>query len=312
MPGREVREVLCVGEVLWDALPAGLFLGGAPFNVACHLSAAGVPVAMVSRVGVDRLGEEVLRRAGWYGVRTDLIQMDAALPTGFVRVTVNDAGDAAYEIVEPAAWDALAPTDELLERAARARAIVFGSLAQRQAITRETVRRLWDNEGLKVFDLNLRPPHVDQEIIRQSLRHADVVKVSHNELQRVRGWLDLPEGDREAAAALAESFSCSVVCVTRGKDGSALWRDGKWTERPGFEVEVRDTVGAGDAFLAVLVAGLLAGTDSIALLQNANLIGAYVATQFGAVPADQFAASAPAEFAEAHGVTQPRKRSSKR
>jgi fructokinase len=165
---------------------------------------------------------------------------------------------------------------------------------------------------LKVFDLNLRPPYVDQEIIRQSLRHADVVKVSHNELQRVRGWLDLPEGDREAAAALAESFSCSVVCVTRGKDGSALWRDGKWTERPGFEVEVRDTVGAGDAFLAVLVAGLLAGTDSIALLQNANLIGAYVATQFGAVPADQFAASAPAEFAEAHGVTQPRKRSSKR
>jgi fructokinase len=301
------REILCVGEVLWDALPAGLFLGGAPFNVACHLSAAGVPVAMVSRVGVDRLGEEVLRRAARYGVRTDLVQLDATLPTGFVRVTVKDSGDAEYEIVEPAAWDAIAANDDLLQRAARARAVVFGSLAQRQATSRATIERLWDNDSLKVFDLNLRPPYEDRGVVRNSLNHADVVKVSHDELRRIATWFDLPERDQDAAAALAESFACDVVCVTRGKDGAALWRKGEWTEQPGFEVEVRDTVGAGDAFLAVLVAGLLAGKDSDALLQNANLIGAYVATQFGAVPSDQSAASTPIELSTAQGKTAPGK-----
>lgn len=284
-------EILCVGEVLWDALPAGLFLGGAPFNVACHLSAAGVPVTMVSRVGDDRLGEEALRRAARYGVGTDFVQVDPTLPTGFVRVTVDDSGHAEYEIIERVAWDAIAPTEPLLKRAVNARAIVYGSLAQRSAVTRGTIERLWHSEALMVFDLNLRPPYEDREIISRSLRRADVVKISQDELERLASWFDLPEGHRESAAALAELFSCEVVCVTRGRDGAGLWRDGVWAEHPGFEVEVRDTVGAGDAFLAVLLAGLLEGKHSSALLHNANLIGAYVATQFGAVPADQFAAS---------------------
>ena len=285
-------EVLCVGEVLWDALPAGLFLGGAPFNVACHLRAAGTPVAMVSRVGTDHLGDEVLRRAARYGVGTDLIQLDAALPTGLVRVTVDDAGDESFEIVEPAAWDAIAPTDALLQRARGARAIVFGSLAQRHATTRRTIERLWDTEALLVFDVNLRPPYDDREVVRRSLRRAGVVKLSEREMARLADWFDLRGSPREMAAALAETFACGVVCVTRGSGGAALWRDGKWTEHPGFEVDVRDTVGAGDAFLAVLLAGLLTGADDRTLLQHANLIGAYVATQFGAVPADQPAAMA--------------------
>jgi fructokinase len=259
------------------------------------LSAAGVPVSMVSRVGDDRLGEEALRRAAGYGVGTDLVQVDGTLPTGFVRATVDDEGHAEYEIVQPVAWDAIVPTEALLARAADARAIVFGSLAQRHTVTRGTIERLWDSKALMVFDLNLRPPYEDRQVIDRSLRRADIVKVTHHEMQRLAKWFDLPDGDREAAAALAESFSCQMVCITRGKDGAALWRDGTWTEHEGFEVEVRDTVGAGDAFLAVLLAGFLAGRESEELLHNANLIGAYVATQFGAVPADQFAASAPIE-----------------
>jgi fructokinase len=293
-------EILCVGEVLWDALPSGLFLGGAPFNVACHLRAAGLPVAMVSRVGADHLGEEVLRRAARYGVDTDLIQVDPALPTGFVRVTIDEAGATEYEIVEPAAWDAIAPSATLLHRATEARAIVFGSLAQRHAVSRGTIERLWETETLMVFDVNLRPPHLDREIVQRSLRRADVVKVNDHELQQLARWFDLPGDAREAAVALAETFACRTVCVTRGSDGAALWRDGAWTEHPGFEVEVRDTVGAGDAFLAVLLAGLLTGAESRALLQHANLIGAYVATQFGAVPADQPAATAAISTADGH------------
>jgi fructokinase len=283
-------EVLCVGEVLWDALPEGLFLGGAPFNVACHLRAAGTPVTMVSRIGDDRLGDEVLRRAARYGVGADLIQVDPTLPTGFVRVNVDESGNPAYEILEPAAWDTIAPTPTLLSRAARARAIVFGTLAQRHPISRGTIQRLWDMKALMVLDVNLRSPFEDREIVRQSLRRADVVKIADDELQRIAGWFDLQGSPREIVVALAETFACPVVCLTRGSGGAALWHDGTWSEHPGFKVEVRDTVGAGDAFLAVLLAGLLAGGTDSSILRHANLIGAYVATQFGAVPSDQSAA----------------------
>jgi len=286
-------EILCVGEVLWDALPAGLFLGGAPFNVACHLRAAGQPVAMVSRVGSDHLGDEARRRMAGYGVTTDLVQVDKSLPTGLVRVTVDDGGNAEYEIVEPAAWDAIVPDDALLRRAAEARAIVFGTLAQRNAVTRGTIERLWETDTLKVLDVNLRRPHDDAEIVRRSLRHADVVKMNDAELLRIAEWFGVRGSVREMTTALAETIKCETVCVTRGRDGAVLWRDGRWTEHAGFEVEVRDTVGAGDAFLAVLLAGLLTGAEDHALLQHANLIGAYVATHPGAVPADQPSASAP-------------------
>src|SRR3954463_5984516 len=164
-------EILCVGEMLWDGLPEGLFLGGAPFNVACHLRAAGTPVSMVSRVGDDRLGDEGLRRATRYGVGVDLVQVDAALPTGFVRVRVDERGNGNYEICEPAAWDAIEATELLLARAARARAIVFGSLAQRKATTRATIERLWSvaTDTLMVFDANLRPPYEDVDVVRRSL-----------------------------------------------------------------------------------------------------------------------------------------------
>jgi fructokinase len=288
-------EILCVGEVLWDALPEGLFLGGAPFNVACHLRAAGVPATMVSRVGDDRLGEEVVRRAERYGVGVDLIQVDPSLPTGFVRVAVDDAGNPAYEILAPAAWDAIATTEALLRRAEEARAIVFGSLAQRHATSRATIERLWRSPATMVLDVNLRPPYDDREIVRRSLQRADVVKLSVPELAQVAEWFGLRGDERSLMSALAERFECPVVCVTRGSGGAALWHDGAWTEHPGFEVEVRDTVGAGDAFLAVLLAGLLAGGSDTSLLQHANLIGAYVATQHGAVPAGQEAAVAPPE-----------------
>ena len=305
-------EILCYGEVLWDALPAGLFLGGAPFNVACHLAGAGASVAMVSRVGVDRLGEEAMRRAVTFGVATDLIQIDPELPTGFVRATVDDAGEARYEILAPAAWDAIEATDELLGRAQQAQCIVFGSLAQRQKVARATLERVWRSKALMVFDINLRPPHEDMDAIRKSLQRADVVKINRAELMKLGGWYGLPKTERDATAALSAKFSCPVVCVTRGRDGAALWRDGEWTEHPGFEVEVRDTVGAGDAFLAMMLTGLLAGSDSASILQNANLIGAYVATQFGAVPLDQGQITSPSAPAKRQRATPAKKQAKKK
>jgi fructokinase len=263
---------------------------------------------MVSRVGADRLGEEALRRAAWYGVDADLVQVDPTLPTGFVRVTLDPSGKADYEIVAPAAWDAIESSEPMLRRAARARAIVFGSLAQRAPVSRATIESLWDSGALLVFVANLRPPHDDREVVRRSLRHAAVVKVTDVELRRLASWFDLPLAGQptvRTVGALAETFGCHTVCVTRGPEGAALWRDGRWTESPGFQVEVRDTVGAGDAFLAVLLAGLLAGAEDGALLQNAALIGAYVATQSGAVPVDQSATIAPLRAPEADAGLPP-------
>jgi fructokinase len=278
-------EILCLGEVLWDSLPTGLVLGGAPFNVACHLHALGVPVGMISRVGADRLGEEVVQRLTRYGIGTELIQVDPALPTGFVSVTLDAQGNATYDIVAPAAWDAIESTGAVLRRAASARAIVFGSLAQRAVTTRDTVERLWDTPALKVFDVNLRAPYHSPEIVERSLRRANIVKLNHDELRQLGTWFALPAGLRAATAALAERFGCGVVCVTRGGAGAALWHDGRWTEHPGFRVEVADTVGAGDAFLAAALVDLLDGRDDLAVLRRANLVGAHVATQRGAGPA---------------------------
>lgn len=278
-------EILCVGELLWDSLPAGLFLGGAPFNVAAHLHALGVPAAMVTRVGADRLGTEALARLVASGVAADMVQIDPVRETGFVSVSLGSEGSPTYEIREPAAWDFVELRSELLERAARSRALVFGSLAQRNPISRGTIEQLRQVATCNVFDVNLRPPFDEPEVVRRSLACANIVKLNESELAQLSAWFGLPTELREATRAIAEQFGCKTVCVTRGAAGAVLLHRDRWTEHAGFRVEVRDTVGSGDAFLAALLAGLLAGDDDADVLQRANRLGAFVATQAGAIPA---------------------------
>jgi fructokinase len=280
-------EILCVGEILWDALPDGLFLGGAPFNVACHLRALGEEVAFVSRVGNDVLGDEALRRLRAYGLDTDLMQVDESLPTGFVRVDLDSTGEPDYEIVEPAAWDAITISDALQQRAEQAAALVFGSLAQRAGTSRQTIRVLCEADVLRVFDINLRPPYVDRKIVEYSLMSADVVKLNDHELQRLRSWFGLPSGAEAAMGELATTFSCSAVCVTWGGEGARLWNDGQFWSHSGYSAEVEDTVGAGDAFLAALLSGLLNDLSGATVLDRANQLGAYVASRSGALPSYQ-------------------------
>lgn len=277
-------EILCVGEILWDALPDGLFLGGAPFNVARHLRALGEDVAFVSRVGTDLLGDEALRRLEAHDLDTDLIQVDDSLPTGFVRVDLDVTGEPDYEIVEPAAWDAIALSDSLRTRAEGAAALVYGSLAQRAHPSRDTIRALCESNTLRVFDVNLRPPFIDRKHIEYSLLRADVVKLNDEELQQMRGWFGLPDAAEAAISDLASTFSCDAVCVTSGAEGARLWKDGESWHHPGYAVKVADTVGAGDAFLAALLSGLLGHRDGDSLLELANRLGAYVASRSGAFP----------------------------
>jgi fructokinase len=278
------RRIVCVGEILWDALPAGLFLGGAPFNVASHLHVLGEAVGVGSRVGDDVLGDEALRRLRARGLSDALVQVDDTLPTGLVRVDLTPTDDPDYEIVEPAAWDALARPDALQDHVDRAAALVFGSLAQRSTPARRTIQRLCKTDGLRVFDVNLRPPHVDRTVVEYSLRLADVVKVNEHELTQLCGWFGLATDPEAALADLADTFACSTVCVTLGDQGARLWREGTHWHHPGHPVEVADPVGAGDAFLAAFLSGLLHGRDGEALLNLANGLGAYVAAHPGAFP----------------------------
>ena len=279
-------EILCVGEVLWDALPKGLFLGGAPLNVAFHLHALGEAVAVVSRVGDDRLGREALRRMSDRGLTTELVQVDPGLETGFVRVSFDEGAEhPSYVIEQPVAWDALALTGALSERASGAAAVVFGTLAQRQETARRTVRALCDAGALAVLDVNLRPPYTPRSIVESSLAAADVVKLNEAELAEIGGWDGVSGSLREQAEALAHRFGCRAVCVTRGADGSALWDRGAWAERAAYPVKVKDAVGAGDAFLAALLSGHLAGLGSDAVLDAASRLAAYVASRSGATPA---------------------------
>lgn len=249
-------------------------------------------------MGRDRLGVEAIARLSRLGIDPQLVQVDASLPTGFVSVEVDEGGRPSYEIEQPAAWDAIELGEGVVEGAAEARAVVFGSLAQRSRTSRATIRRLWQADALHVFDVNLRPPFEDREVVRDSLGAADVVKLNEGELERLAGWFGLPAEPRRATEAMAERFACGTVCVTRGANGAALLRDGRWTEHPGLPVEVRDTVGSGDAFLAALLSGVLAGVGDEALLRAANLLGAYVASRVGAIPPHDRAAMAAIQASE--------------
>jgi fructokinase len=280
MPG----PVVCVGEVLWDALPAGLFLGGAVANVAMHLAQLEVPVQLVSAVGDDRLGHEAVRRVARTGVDVSLVQIDHDHPTGFVEATIDAAGDATYRIIESVAWDHITLEPAVRDAVSRASAVVIGSLAQRHAVSRATIETIERGTTPVVFDINLRAPCADAGVVERTLHRATVVKINDAELAQLSTWFGLPREGRAAAAALSDRFGCTVVCITRGGAGAALWHRDAWTECDGIETIVRDTVGAGDAFLARLLAGWLAGEADASMLARANAMGAWVASMSGAVP----------------------------
>ncbi|MCX7049390.1 MAG: carbohydrate kinase [Candidatus Sumerlaeota bacterium] len=279
-----MHRILCVGEILWDNLPQGMFLGGAPFNVSCHLRELGRPVAFASRIGNDERGQEILRYFERNGLLTNLLQNDSRLPTGMVNVKLDAHGSPTFKIASPAAWDMIEARPELVFLASRAAAIVFGSLAQRSQISRQTIQTLLANKTYKVFDVNLRLPFDSKEVVEESLRRSHLVKMNKEEFQRLADWFGLPSTHQKGAIALCQKFNCSTVCITRGAKGACLWHKDRWFEHPGFKVKVTDAVGAGDAFLAALLDGLLAGANAYETLIRANAIGAYVATQPGATP----------------------------
>jgi fructokinase len=289
-------EFFTFGEILWDCLPSGRHAGGAPFNVAAHLVQLGASASLISAVGQDPLGDEILKVAEDKGVNTRFVtRARIGLPTGTVLVTVDANGNATYELVQPVAWDEIRVLPEALEAVAQARALIFGSLACRSPYNLDQLNRLLATEGpMKFFDVNLRPPFADPALVIDIAKRSDVVKLNDDEVSKLASWLKTGEAtlDRpqsldalaEACVTLAKATNVSRICVTRGAEGATLWESGDLVCAPAPEVTIKDTVGAGDSFMAALMVGLARGTNTQKALENACRVGAFVASHDGATP----------------------------
>ena len=281
--------VVGLGELLWDLLPSGKQLGGAPANFAYITNLLGDTGIPASRVGRDALGDEALERLAQLGLESRFVQRDSIRPTGTVNVDLDDCGQPRFAISENAAWDFLDRTPEWRELAAEADAICFGSLAQRSSQSRQTIRSFLHGarpNAVRIFDVNLRQNFYTAEILAESMGLATIVKLNHEELRRIMHLLALDHrGEGESARRLLASHDLKLVCVTRGDGGSLLISPEGCSEHPGFKVKVADTVGAGDAFTAALTYGYLRNTPLAQINEMANRVGAWVASQAGATPA---------------------------
>ena len=281
-------SVLCLGEILWDFLPRGAFPGGAPFNVAYHLHRLGLQTHLVSAVGRDLLGDELLSRLRQWGLSTEGVGRHTGLPTGYVRATIGSTGDATYDIATEVAWDQIILGEDTIRAAVGASAPVFGSLAMRSRSNRATLDRLLavlPAGAMRVFDVNLRSPYDDLPLVRELARNATLLKLNAGEAARLAD--DSSEAGREEACArtLSAQTGCATICISAGERGAGLLSGEKWTWAAGQHVVVRDTVGAGDAFMAGLLAGLILHREkSAAALDRACRMGEYVAARDGATP----------------------------
>jgi fructokinase len=281
-------KVIGIGEALWDLFPEGPQLGGAPANFAYHAHALGARAQVVTRVGSDEFGQEIVRRFKQMGLSDGTVQVDEQTPTGTVAVTLNGDGIPHYIIHENVAWDRLVVTSQALVAVRDANAICFGSLAQRNPLSRAAIQRLVaaaPASAWRVFDINLRQKFYSKGIIEQSLRLANVLKLNDSELPLLADLFDLGNSPRNQIEQLAKRFSLRLVALTRGPQGSLLFQDENWSEQAPQAVQVVDTVGAGDSFTAALVMGLLLEMGLDDLHANAAEVARHVCSHAGATPA---------------------------
>jgi len=280
-------HALAIGEILMDVFPDGARLGGAPANVAWHASHFGAGTLIVSRVGDDPTGARILELLRNKGMDTKGITVDGAHPTGTVDVALDEGGKPTYVIHEGVAWDFIQPETDVLEAAACADAVCFGSLAQRSDVSRQAIHTLLaatSPDCLRFFDINLRQAYYSEELITASLEWASALKLNDEELPILAGTYDLRGTDVEMAAALAERFSLRLVALTRGSSGSLLIAGNETSEHPGHPATVVNSVGAGDCFTAATMVGFAAGRPLDEINDIANKAAAFVCESSGATP----------------------------
>ena len=280
------QNIICYGEVLWDVFPSGLKkIGGAPLNVALRLKTMGCDSGLITKVGDDHLGKELIDYVAAQELPIETFQKDKTYKTGEVLVHLDASGTASYTISKDVAWDYIQLTENIKNKVSEADAFIFGTLAARSEVSRVTLMALLDVAKFRVLDVNLRPPHYTKEILEIVLQKADFIKMNDEELFEIVNLFGFESRDeKQCILHVVEKFETKQICVTRGSKGAILYDSGNFYHHSGYKVKVVDTVGAGDTFLATLLTQILQGQNPDTALDYASALGAMVAGSEGANP----------------------------
>lgn len=276
-----------LGEILWDVLPDGKQLGGAPANFAYHAQAIGGQGVVVSCVGDDELGKEILSSLDELQLQRQYVSVDNSHPTGTVTVKLDEDGKPDYIIHENVAWDFIPFNSSLSVLAAQTAAVCFGSLCQRSPVSRKTIRSFLAATGadcIRVLDINLRQSYFNREIINTMLELSNVLKLNDEELAVVANLLGITGSETDILSQLAERYALRLIALTRGASGSRLYAQGEDSNHQGFPAQIADTVGAGDSFTAAMTLELLNGKNLDTINKYANRVASFVCSQSGATP----------------------------
>ncbi len=283
----KTKKIAGIGELLWDVLPQGKQMGGAPYNFAFHAMQAGFDTHVVSAVGEDPDGKEILQVMSELGLDQTYIQNHPDYPTGTVTVELAGEGIPTYTIHENVAWDHIYWNKDLAKLAVEVDAVCFGSLAQRNQVSGNTIRRFMETarpECLRVYDINLRQSFYDRETLFQSLKLSNVLKLNENELPLLAGFLGFEGSEQEILTKLLNEFQLRLIAYTKGSQGSWLVTPDERSHCEVPSVKIADTVGAGDSFTATLLVGTLNGLPLKKIHASATEVAAFVCSQHGATP----------------------------
>ena len=274
------KKVVIFGEMLWDCLPTGPVPGGAPMNVMLNLSQLGLDARLISAVGKDKEGMELLAFLEGFPAPIDLIQLNDHA-TSKVLVDTSDRENMKYTIVSPVAWDFISWNETNDQAVEHSDAFVFGTLGVRNPQSLATLIQLLKHQTLRVFDANLRPPFYDFEVIEKLLGFTDILKINEDELEVFAGYFQTEPNAESLCKHLDRHFPLETICITMGGKGASIYHNGLFTHHPGYKVAVEDTIGAGDAFLSGFIYAHLAGENHEKTLDFACKLGALVASKKG-------------------------------
>jgi fructokinase len=285
------KKVLCFGEALWDNFPDYKEIGGAPLNVAFHLKKLGVKTEFITRVGEDKMGSQILEFLNKVNFDNSLIQIDKKFNTGEVNISLDKSKSANYIIKYPCAWDKIEMSDHYIKVVKNSDFFVFGSLISRDKISRETLLKLIDHANFKIFDVNIRDPYYDFELISFLMQKSNMIKFNEEELERISKDLGVISNSIEnKIIEISKMTSTELICLTLGEKGVVFY-DSKFHYQDAINTKVLNTVGAGDSFLAMLIEGIISNKKPELFLKRAAALSSFVCSKYGPNPEynkDQF------------------------
>lgn len=280
-----MSRVVSFGEILWDKLPSGKVPGGAPLNFAYRLNSFQNSLSIISKVGDDSLGKGLTEFLNKNGIDTEHIQISKTYKTGEVNVSIDKNGIADYDILNPVAWDNISLNLKNIELTKNSSVFVFGSLICRNITSRRTLKKLLKIAPFKLFDINLRSPYYNMNLIEELMLSSDFIKFNYEEIEEISTiYINKKATLENMIETISEKTKTKNICVTMGEKGACYYTNNSFYYQDGFKINVLDTVGAGDSFLATLVEGVLNKTKPQEILKKACAVAALVASKEGATP----------------------------